>query len=216
MDTSPQQPALSLCSRVLKRTLDLTCSVCGLLIFGWAIGLAWVVMSLETKEPGFFAQERVGRNGKLFKVIKIRTMRSTESENTTVTIAHDTRITRIGKFLRKYKIDELPQLINVVKGEMSLIGPRPDVPGFADKLTGMDRTILSVRPGISGVASLAFRSEEELLANQPDPETYNAEVVYPEKTRLNLIYIAQYSVIRDIGYILESITGVKFVKNDGR
>ena len=99
---------------------------------------------------------------------------------------------------------------------MSLIGPRPDVPGFADKLTGMDRTILSVRPGISGVASLAFRSEEELLANQPDPETYNAEVVYPEKTRLNLIYIAQYSVIRDIGYILESITGVKFVKNDGR
>lgn len=207
---------LSLSSRVLKRSFDLVLSLVGLILFGWLIMLAWVVMSISTRQNGFFLQERIGRYGKPFRVIKIRSMVKSDSDSTTVTTKNDTRITKYGSLMRGLKIDELPQLINVLTGKMSIVGPRPDVPGFADLLTGRDASILNLRPGITGVASLAFKNEEVLLSNQKNPESYNSQYIYPEKTRLNIKYIENYSFLKDLGYTLETITGIVFIKNDGR
>lgn len=134
-------------------------------------------------------------------------MRNVPSINTTVTALNDPRITPLGHFLRKTKIDELPQLINVFLGHMSFVGPRPDVAGFADKLTGEDRIILWVRPGITGPATLKYRKEEEFLAGQDDPERYNDEVIFPDKVRLNREYVANYSFWKDIKYIYQTIFG---------
>ncbi len=125
--------------------------------------------------------------------------------DTSVTTGADPRITCSGRFFRRTKIDELPQLINVLKGEMSFVGPRPDVPGFADSLQGDDRLILSVRPGITGPATLHFRDEEVLLAQQSDPERFNREVIYPEKVRLNRQYVENYRFIDDLKFIWQTI-----------
>jgi len=203
-------------SRFLKRTFDIFCAILGLLVLGWVILLFWVIMSIDTRQNGFFIQERIGMGGRVFKIIKLRTMRVNKNITTTVTTKNDSRITTIGSIVRKLKIDEFPQFINVLLGSMSFVGPRPDVKGFADKLTGLDVAVLHIRPGITGVSSLAFRDEEELLSNQEDPDAYNRVVIYPEKTRLNVLYIKHYSFFRDIGYILETLTGFTFVKNDGR
>ena len=132
-------------------------------------------------------------------------MRPVKGINTSVTTDKDPRISKIGRFWRKTKIDELPQLWNVLVGEMSFVGPRPDVPGFADKLEGEERLILSIRPGITGPASLRFKNEEEILAAQPDPERYNREVIWPEKVKINLEYIRNYSLRKDIDYIIKTI-----------
>jgi lipopolysaccharide/colanic/teichoic acid biosynthesis glycosyltransferase len=134
-------------------------------------------------------------------------MRDLASVDTTVTSAHDPRITSLGRFLRKTKIDELPQLINVLVGQMSMVGPRPDVPGFADTLCGRDRIVLSVRPGVTGPASVRFRDEEEILAQQRDPERYNREMIFPEKVRINRTYVEEYSLWKDIYYIAKTVTG---------
>lgn len=190
-----------------KRLFDLVAATVGLLLTGWLIALAYLLARLDTGESGFFRQTRVGKDGKLFQVIKIRTMRNDPTLHTTVTASNDPRITRLGHLFRRMKIDELPQLINVLRGEMSFVGPRPDVPGFADKLTGEDRIILTVRPGITGPATLKFRDEEELLAQQDDPEAYNRDVIYPEKVRLNRQYIEQYSFKQDLYYIWCTFTG---------
>ena len=125
--------------------------------------------------------------------------------DTSVTTGADPRITCSGRFFRRTKIDELPQLINVLMGEMSFVGPRPDVPGFADSLQGDDRLILSVRPGITGPATLHFRDEEVLLAQQSDPERFNREVIYPEKVRLNRQYVENYRFIDDLKFIWQTI-----------
>ena len=125
-----------------------------------------------------------------------------------MTRAGDLRITRSGRVMRKLKIDELPQLVNVLLGQMSLVGPRPDVPGYADVLTGDDRLMLSVRPGITGPATLAYRHEEELLASVPDPETYNREVLWPDKVRLNCAYVLDWSFAKDLGYLLATASSV--------
>ncbi|GJQ48178.1 MAG: hypothetical protein HKUEN01_05640 [Candidatus Kuenenia stuttgartiensis] len=127
--------------------------------------------------------------------------------NTTVTTTHDPRITPLGRFFRKTKIDELPQLINVFFGHMSFVGPRPDVPGFTDMLTGDDRVILFVRPGITSPATLKYKNEEEILAAQDDPEKYNREVLFPDKVKLNREYVENYSFINDIKYIFQTIFG---------
>jgi lipopolysaccharide/colanic/teichoic acid biosynthesis glycosyltransferase len=198
---------LSRSDRWLKRGFDLTFSALGLVLTGWLIGLAYILASIDTGKSGFFIQERVGREGRRFNVIKIRTMRDAVEISTNVTTARDPRITRLGRFFRRTKIDELPQLINVLLGQMSFVGPRPDVPGFADQLTGADRLILTVRPGITGPATLRFRDEEKLLARQPDPEAYNREVIYPEKVRLNREYVEHYSFARDLQYIIQTILG---------
>ncbi len=193
--------------RFLKRAFDVLASALGLALTGWIIILAYIAASIDTKRSGFFTQERIGRGGMPFKVIKIRTMRNLPSINTTVTALNDPRITPLGRFLRKTKIDELPQLINVFLGQMSFVGPRPDVAGFADKLTGEDRIILWIRPGITGPATLKYRGEEELLAGQDNPEKYNDEVIFPDKVRLNREYVVNYSFWKDIKYIYQTIFG---------
>ena len=128
---------------------------------------------------------------------------------TNVTADGDQRITKTGRILRKLKIDELPQLFNVLLGQMSLVGPRPDVPGFADQLTGDDRIILSIRPGITGPASIAFRNEEEILASVDDPETYNREVIWPEKVAINKQYVQSQSLLGDVKLILQTVVGTR-------
>lgn len=194
-------------NRVVKRFFDFVVALIGLLLLWWLILIVYILATIDTRKSGFFIQERVGKDGKLFKVIKIRTMRDVPDVNTTVTRENDPRITRLGRFWRKTKIDELPQLINVLLGQMSFVGPRPDVPGFADQLTGPDRIILTVRPGITGPATLRFRNEEQLLAQQDDPEAYNRKVIWPEKVRLNREYVENYSFRQDIKYILQTLFG---------
>ena len=145
---------------------------------------------------GIFKQERVGMDGDLFTIYKIRTFKLEDDK---------IEVTTFGKFLRKFKIDELPQLWNILKGDMSFVGPRPDVSGFADKLNGEDRIILSVRPGLTGPASIKFKNEEGILAQQSNPEDYNRNVIWPKKVEINKEYITNYSFFKDIYYILVSI-----------
>ncbi|WP_339754383.1 sugar transferase [uncultured Marinobacter sp.] len=188
-----------------KRAFDVLFAVLGLLVAWWLILLAWMAASIDTRSNGFFIQKRVGRHGKSFRVVKMKTMRPVASFETTVTRRGDPRITPLGAFFRRTKIDELPQLWNVLLGDMSFVGPRPDVPGFADKLQGEERVMLAIRPGITGPATLKYRKEEELLAAQSDPEAYNREVIWPDKVRINLEYIRDWSLRRDIQYILETV-----------
>ncbi len=192
--------------RFSKRAFDLACALLGLLLFWWIILLAWFVSTIETGKNGFFIQERVGKDGRRFGLIKIRTMRDDMGVESTVTTAEDPRITFFGRLLRRMKIDELPQLWNVLRGDMSMVGPRPDVPGFADRLTGEDRKILEVRPGITGPATLKYRDEEILLAEQEDPERFNRERIFPDKVRLNREYVENYSFWRDCRYLWWTIT----------
>ncbi|MEM7366038.1 MAG: sugar transferase [Pseudomonadota bacterium] len=189
----------------IKRLFDLVLSMFGLALTGGFILVGWLVATVDTGENGFFRQARIGRFGIPFKVVKLRTMKNVSSQESTVTVRGDSRITPIGSWLRRLKLDELPQLWNVLVGEMSFVGPRPDVAGFADRLTGEDRVILSIRPGITGPATLQFRDEEVLLASQTDPERYNRETLYPEKVRINRMYVEHYSFGKDVQYIVRTI-----------
>lgn len=198
---------LSKKSALIKRSFDLILSFFGLITLCWLIIIGWVLARLSSGEAGFFIQNRVGQHGKLFKVIKLQTMKSSNKITTTVTSSEDPRITKIGSLLRKTKIDELPQLINVLKGDMSFVGPRPDVPGFADELEGEDRVVLTIKPGITGPATIFYKNEEELLANQADPESYNRTVIFPIKVKMNKEYIKQYTLKKDFEYIIKTIIG---------
>jgi len=191
--------------RRIKRLFDLTVSLLLLPVVTPVIALAWIVAAIETGENGFFLQERIGRGGRPFRLVKIRTMRRVEGVDSTVTTGADPRITRSGRIFRRLKIDELPQLFNVLRGEMSLVGPRPDVEGYADKLKGDDRIILSVRPGITGPASIKYRKEEELLARQKDPKHYNDTVIWPDKVKINKEYIENWSFLKDLYYIKKTL-----------
>lgn len=186
-----------------KRLFDLTAAALGLALLWPVILITWVLAARDTGASGIFRQERVGKDGRLFRVAKIRTMRAVGG--TTVTTAHDNRITPLGAKLRRWKLDELPQLWNVLKGEMSFVGPRPDVPGFLDRLQGEDRAILQLRPGITGPATLKYRDEEQILAAVPDPERHNAEVIWPDKVRINLDYLRHWSLMGDLTYILRTL-----------
>lgn len=191
----------------LKRLFDIILSFFGLLATWWLILIAWLVATIETKSNGFFIQKRVGQNGKLFNVYKIKTMKKVDGINTTITSSNDVRITKSGKFFRDTKIDELPQLWNVLIGDMSFVGPRPDVPGYADKLIGDDRIILSIKPGITGPASLKYKNEEEILSQQENPKEYNDTVIWPDKVKINKDYIKNWSLKQDIKYILKTVKG---------
>ena len=191
----------------IKRAFDFTFSFLGLMATWWLILIAWILSTWDTKQNGLFLQERVGQHGKVFKVIKIRTMKPVHGVTTTVTQLNDARITPLGAFFRKWKIDELPQLINVLLGQMSFVGPRPDVPGFADQLDGEAREVLSIKPGITGPATLKYRNEEELLSKVNDPDKYNRDVIFPDKVRINLKYIREFSLQKDIQYIWQTIRG---------
>lgn len=198
---------LSFFDALLKRSFDFGVALIGLVFSFWLILLAWGVASIDTRSNGFFIQKRVGRNGCLFKVVKIKTMRPVANVDTTITAENDPRITRLGAFFRKTKIDELPQLWNVLFGQMSFVGPRPDVPGYADKLSGEERIVLSIRPGITGPATLKYKNEEALLAAQSDPKKFNDEVIFPDKVKINMEYIQNYSFKQDIRYILQTVLG---------
>lgn len=191
--------------RIAKRTFDITVSLVGCVALLWLMALAWIVASIDTRQNGLFIQMRVGRDGRLFPLLKIRTMRTVAGWTSTVTTGRDPRITTMGRLLRRTKLDELPQLLNVLMGDMSLVGPRPDVPGFADRLQGADRVVLTLRPGITGPATLRFRDEEALLAAQPDPERYNQEVIWPEKVRLNRQYVERYTFGGDLALIVRTL-----------
>ena len=178
------------------------------LLFLWPVLLV-VAILIRIKMPGgpvIFKQKRVGRNGKLFTMYKFRSM-TVGHGGSSVSVAGESRITPLGAKLRKYKLDELPELWNVLIGDMSLVGPRPDVPGYADQLQGDDRDVLKLRPGITGPASLKYRDEEELLAKQSDPQKYNDEVIFPDKVRLNLYYLHHYSFPKDIQMIFATVLG---------
>jgi lipopolysaccharide/colanic/teichoic acid biosynthesis glycosyltransferase len=192
---------------VSKQIFDFIVSFFGLVATWWIILLAWIVATIETKSNGFFIQKRVGKDGKLFNVYKIKTMKKVDGVDTTITSANDVRITKSGKFFRDTKIDELPQLFNVLVGDMSFVGPRPDVEGYADKLEGDDRVVLSIRPGITGPASLKYKNEEEILSKQANPKEYNDTVIWPDKVKINKEYIKNWSLKKDIEYIIKTVTG---------
>ncbi len=193
--------------RIAKRLFDIAFSVVGIVVTLPVILVAWIVASLETRSNGLFVQKRIGQYGKPFYVWKIKTMKPVSGMDSTVTTSQDCRITKSGAFFRKTKIDELPQLFNVLFGQMSFVGPRPDVPGFADMLEGEDRIILSIRPGITGPASLKYKDEEILLSRVQDPERYNKEVIWPDKVKINKAYIRNWSLSKDVGYLIKTVLG---------
>ena len=161
-----------------------------------------MIASIDTKQFGLFTQDRVGKNGKLFKIYKIRTMRGIQC-NSITTSAH--KVTKIGRILRRYKLDEFPQLFNILKGEMSFVGPRPDVVGYADCLNGEDRLLLKVKPGITGPAQLKYRNEEDILSSVEDPIWYNDYVIWPDKVMINKKYVSEWTFKKDIGYLIQTI-----------
>lgn len=208
---------------ILKWIFDRVVSLLGLL-FLWPVLLV-VAILIKVKMPGgpvFFVQKRVGKDGKLFNCHKFRTM-TVRHNGSTVSVAGDSRITPLGAKLRHYKLDELPGLWDVLIGKMSFVGPRPDVPGYADKLTGDDRDVLKLRPGITGPATLKYRLEDEMIAEyvarkqaagdsrdaQTIAEEYNDTVIYPDKVRLNCYYYRHYSFVKDIQMILCTVLGRK-------
>lgn len=191
---------------MLKRSFDFTSSLLGLLILSplfIAISI-WIV--IDSKGGVFYKQVRVGKNGKDFSLYKFRSMAVGSDKAGLLTVGgRDSRITKSGYFIRKYKIDELPQLINVIKGDMSLVGPRPEVRKYVDMYTCEQLEVLSVRPGITDVASIKYRNENEILANQNNPEQYYITNIMPDKLRLNLEYIKMRSFAKDINTILTTI-----------
>lgn len=198
----------------LKWIFDRIASLIGL-FFLWPVLLV-VAILIKIKMPGgpaFFTQKRVGRHGKLFTMHKFRSMTVSHS-GSSVSVAGEARITPLGAILRRYKLDELPELWDVLIGNMSFVGPRPDVPGYADQLKGEDRRVLELRPGITGPASLKYRDEEELLAKVENPIEYNDTVIYPDKVRINLYYLSHYSFVKDIQMILCTVLGKKMKYNN--
>ena len=198
-----------------KQVFDKVVSFLGLVVLSWLYVLLMILIWLDSKSSVFYVQKRVGKDGELFNCHKFRTMKE-GCDDSPICISGDDRVTSIGSFLRRYHLDELPQLWDVFIGKMSFVGPRPDVPGYADRLEGEDRAILKLRPGITGPASLKYRNEEEILAKVKDPRRYNDEVIYPDKVRLNLYYLEHYSFWIDIKIIFATVLGKTIVYNGER
>lgn len=184
------------------------------LCFLWPV-LLIIAILIKIKMPGpiLFVQKRIGCHGKLFNCHKFRSM-TINHNGSSISVAGEGRITPLGAKLRKYKLDELPELWDVLIGNMSFVGPRPDVPGYADLLQGDDRIILSLRPGITGPATLKYRNEEELLRTVDNPQKYNDEVIYPDKVRINRYYAEHYSFKDDIKMIFCTILGKHMIYNN--
>ena len=190
---------------MLKRIFDTTLSLLGLIILLPFMLIIAILIKLDSKGPVFFKQIRVTKNGREFKIFKYRTMRVGSDKYSQITVGKDNRITKIGVFLRKYKLDEIPQLINVLIGDMSLVGPRPEVPKYVALYTDKQREILKVRAGITDYASIEFSDENDLLASEEDPEKAYIEKVMPKKIDLNKKYISEISILTDIKIILLTI-----------
>jgi lipopolysaccharide/colanic/teichoic acid biosynthesis glycosyltransferase len=194
---------------IIKYIFDRLMALIGLL-FLWPLLIILAIL-IKVKMPGgpaFFTQKRVGQHGRLFTMHKFRSM-AVSHDDSSISVAGEARITSFGATLRKYKLDELPELWDVLIGNMSFVGPRPDVPGYADMLTGDDRRMLELRPGITGPASLKYRDEEELLAQVDNPIEYNDKVIFPDKVRINLYYLDHYSFWKDIQMIIYTVLGMK-------
>lgn len=189
---------------LLKRTFDIIFSSVGIAVFFPLIVLCWIIAAVDTRSNGFFIHKRVGRHGRVINVYKIKTMYATDGVRSPIASNNVSVITRSGALFRKYKLDELPQLFNVLSGSMSIVGPRPDVPDYADQLKGSDRLILLLRPGITGPASIKYRNEEALLSAAADPVLYNDTVIWPDKVRINKEYFIKYSLLADIKYVMQT------------
>lgn len=192
----------------MKFLFDRIISLLGLICFSWLFLVVAILIKIKMSGPVLFVQKRVGKDGKIFNCHKFRTM-TVNHDGSSISVAGENRITPLGAKLRQYKIDELPGLWDVFIGKMSFVGPRPDVPGYADCLEGNNRRILSLHPGITGPASLKYRDEEYILAQQANPQEYNDTVIYPDKVRLNLYYLDHYSFWDDIRIILATVLGKK-------
>lgn len=185
-------------SEIGRRLLDLAVAIVLLLILAPVLMVLAIAIRLDSSGPAFFRQERIGRGGRAFRILKFRTMRvDAESRGVQITIGRDPRITRVGEILRRYKLDELPQLLNILRGEMSWVGPRPEVPRYVALYTAEQREILEYRPGLTGPASLKFSDESSLLAEQPDPERYYREVLIPAKIAEDLAYLSGATLLSD-------------------
>jgi len=191
-----------------KRLFDIFAALFGLIILSPVFLVLAILIKITMPGPVFFRQNRVGMDARLFRMVKFRTM-IVNHGGSTISVRGEKRITPFGAFMRRNKLDELPELWNILKGDMSLVGPRPDVPGYADKTIGDDRLLLTVRPGLTGASSLRFSDEEELLARQPDPIVYNDEILWPEKVRINNNYIQNWSFWLDIKIIIFTAIGKK-------
>lgn len=189
----------------MKRLFDFISSAIGLIIFAPFFLIIYVLIRFKMPDGSpIFKQKRVGKDARIFIMYKFRSM-SISHGGSSISVAGEARITELGKILRKYKLDELPGLWNVLKGDMSLVGPRPDVPGYADQLSGEERNILFLRPGITGPASIKYSNEEEILANVENPKKYNDEVIYPDKIKINLDYYNNHSLFGDLKIIINTI-----------
>lgn len=198
---------MSRAERFCKYLTDRVCAFLGLILLSPLLIVLAVAVKLSMGPgPVIFRQQRIGKDAKLFVIFKFRTM-TVGQDVTTVTVEGDGRIRPFGARLRRYHLDEIPELWNILKGDMSFVGPRPDVPGYADMLEGDDREILSLRPGLTGPATLKYRDEERLLAQQAEPERYNDTVMYPDKVRINRYYLHNYSLLDDVRIIIATITG---------
>lgn len=192
-----------------KRILDGIVSVIGLGVLAPFFLLIGLLIKLTSQGPIFYLQQRVGKGGKLFKLFKFRTMRVDADKHTAITVgARDPRITTVGYYLRKYKIDELPQLINVLIGNMSLVGPRPELKKFVDLYNAEQVKVISVKPGITDYASIEFRNENELLEGKPDPVQFYIEQIMPVKLKLNLKYIQEQSFGLDVKIIFQTVISI--------
>ena len=190
---------------MLKRIFDITLSLFGLIILLPFMLIIAILIKIDSKGSVFFKQIRVTKNGKEFKIFKYRTMRVGSDKYSQITVGKDGRITKIGSFLRKYKLDEIPQLINVLIGDMSLVGPRPEVPKYVALYTDEQKEILKVRAGITDYASIEFSDENDLLASEEEPEKAYIEKIMPKKIELNKKYLSEISILTDIKIILLTI-----------
>ena len=193
---------------VLKYIFDRIFSLILLVILSPVLLIIFLIHKIRMPKGRFlFKQVRIGRGGKPFKIYKIRTMADDSEVDCTVTTADDPRITPYGHWLRESKVDTFLELINILIGDMSFVGPRPDVPGYADKLEGDDRVILKLRPGLTGPASIKYRHEDKILAQQADPKRYNDEVIWPDKVKINKEYYENWSIWRDIAVLWKTVFG---------
>lgn len=194
---------------VFKRLFDICASIGGLLVLALPFCMVAIIIKLTSKGPVYFRQKRVGKNGKTFRIYKFRTMTvNAEAQGMQITVGADRRITKIGQILRKTKVDELPQLINVLKGEMSFVGPRPEVPRYVELYSDYQKNILKIKPGITELASIVYRDENEVLAQSEDPEKTYIEEIMPKKIELNMEYMQKMSFWYDIKLIFKTFAAV--------
>lgn len=192
---------------MIKRLFDIISASLGLVLLSPVLIIIASLIKILTPGPVLFFQKRTGRYGIPFTIVKFRTMKVGESEST-MTVKGDSRVTDFGAILRRYKLDELPELWNVLIGDMSLVGPRPDTPEFTNRLQGNEKCILELRPGITGQASLKYSNEEELLSKVDDPVKYTDEVLWPDKVKINMEYYDNHGIVKDMALIIKTISNL--------